>query len=139
MHFFRYKVISIADHSQLQFGKGRSIHVPDRRRRKNPKRERLFLRLTSDQLELLRRYIDYRGFDSEAAGIRAMIDGLGDWFLRQEAKLTAATSVVPHAAQTDSGPPPVTDVDPNDGVTSVGDFGGRLAVQLPESRHDGND
>ena len=68
-----------------------------------------------------------------------MIDGLGDWFTRQEAKHTTATSVAPIAAEADSGPPPVTDVDPNDGVTSVGDFGGRLAVRLPESRHDGNE
>jgi len=136
---FGYKVISIADHSQPGFSIESTIQLPDRRRRKNPKRERLFLRLTSDQLELLRRYIDYRGFDSEAAGIRAMIDGLGDWFSRQKAKRSIATSVAPSLEEADSGPPPVTDVNLNDGVTSVGDFGGRLAVRLPESRHDGND
>ena len=139
MHCIGYKVISIADHSQPGFNIESTIPLPDRRRRKNPKRERLFLRLTSRQLELLRQYIDYRGFDSEAAGIRAMIDGLEDWFVRQEAKHTPATSIAPIAAEPDSGPPQVTDVTPSDVVTSVGDFGGRLAVRLPESRHDGNE
>jgi hypothetical protein len=121
--------------------------MPDRRRRKNPKTERLFLRLTTHQLELLRNYIDYRDFESEAAGIRAMIDGLEDWFLRQQAKeRAAATSVTTSRESTDSGLPRVTDVPVNDAKAidvaidvdaSVGDFGGMPSVGLPESRHDG--
>jgi len=123
--------------------------MPDRRRRKNPKTERLFLRLTTHQLELLRNYIDYRDFESEAAGIRAMIDGLEDWFLRQQAKeRAAATSVTTSRESTDSGLPRVTDVPVNDAKAidvaidvdaSVGDFGGMPSVGLPESRHDGQE
>lgn len=124
----------------------------DRRRRENPKTERLFVRLTSIQLELLRRYIDHREFESEAAGVRAMIDGLEDWFLRQKAKkrelATQPQGVAAHSGL--RGAPPhsglhedtdveATDVEATDVEASVGDFAGIPAVRLPESRHDGND
>jgi len=115
------------------------------------------VRLTAGQLELLRKYIDYREFESEAAGIRAMIDGLEDWFLRQEAKASAPaeTSHELAAAQANSGLPGPTDVGPTDVAptdgaptdvastdedASEGDFAGRWAPgRMPESRHDGNE
>ena len=140
--YYGYKLISIDIYRYQGFDKGRTIHVADRRRRKNPKTEKLFLRLTPGQMGLLKRYVDYRGFETEAAGIRAMIDGLEDWFLRQEANERAAvTSVATKKETRDSGLPRVTDVPASDEAidvdASVGDFGGRPSVGLPESRHDG--
>jgi hypothetical protein len=88
--------------------------------------------------------------------IRAMIDGLEDWFKRQEAKLSSQLS----ALRPDPGPSDgaqvkpgvtqdapdfrgITDVVGVEGETdvdpSVGDFGGRPSIGLPESRHDGYD
>jgi hypothetical protein len=82
-----------------------------------------------------------------------MIDGLEDWFTRQEAKRKGdATSVNQREVQQNSGlarPPDVdsasigasigaTDADDDDGTYApVGDFAGMPAVKLPESRHDG--
>jgi len=149
VHCKWYKGISVAINGQLLIAaikqRKSDFHVADRRRRKNPKRERLFLRLTTKQLELLRKYVDYRDFESEAAGVRAMIDGLEDWFLRQEAKSSApAETTSSPEAQANSGLRHDTDVEPTDGEPTDGessvDFAGRWAPgRMPESRHDGNE
>ena len=108
------------------------------------------LRLTDQQEELLQRYAAHRDFPSAVSAVRAMIDGLEDWFRRQEAKDRTArgdgeqrSPVVTHDVME---PESITDVeetesitDADDESTSVGDFGGRPRVSLPESRHDGND
>ena len=111
-----------------------------RARSRDPKKHQHCLRLTVGQELLLKRYTSFRDFDSEMDSVRAMIDGLEDWFRRQEAKHTAVTSVALPAARHNSGLPRTiepTDVEPIDVEPSVGDFGGRPSVRLPESRHDG--
>ena len=121
-----------------------------RKKKKGPYRHQYCLRINDDQAHLLRKYVAFRGFKSEVDAIRVMIDGLEDWFLRQEAKLSSgsATTSDPERVQADSGLPAVIDVPgdfdaidvaSNEGDGTVGDFGGRPAVKLPESRHDGND
>lgn len=57
-----------------------------RARSRNPKSYQHCLRLTKKQEELLQRYTDFREFNTDMDAIRAMIDGLEDWFRRQEAK-----------------------------------------------------
>lgn len=110
----------------------------DRRRRKEPMRNQMCLRLKDRQLGLLQRYVDLKGYASEAEAIRNMIDGLEDWLARQEAR---------NSSRGDSGPSPEIDqsINNNDAPatdvktidvgeepsTSVGDFGGRPAVGLP--------
>jgi hypothetical protein len=119
-----------------------------KKKKKAPFRHQYCLRLTDDQAELLRRYVAYRGFKSEVDAVRAMIDGLEDWFQRQEARQeakerAAVTSVTPKQVAANSGPRPITDVPTNDGAIdvdpSVGDFGGLPSVGLPESSHDGQE
>ena len=127
----------------------------DRRRRKNPKRERLFVRLTTEQLELLRRYIDLKDLNSEAEGIRMMIDGLEDWLNRQSSNRgLAGTAPVIRSSMppVPSGLPRPSDVAASDVAASdvdsdvaasdvdsdaesrpVGDFGGRPSIRLPKA------
>lgn len=119
-----------------------------RRRKKEPKRNALCLRLTDRQLELLQRYVDFKEFDSEVDALRHMVDGLEPWLARQLSPQSIAGS---------PGPPPPTsvrsDVDgsdvpggdvrrPSQGLdesgddppdSAVGDFGGRPAIGLPKS------
>lgn len=110
-----------------------------RARSKNPKRNQHCLRLTDRQNELLAKYASFKGFESDMDAVRAMIDGLEDWFRRQASRKTGA-SVMPQQPQgADSGLSSATDVDDNDGPPSVGDFAGRPSVGLPESRHDGHE
>lgn len=123
-----------------------------RDRKKHPKRNQYCLRLTDEQALLLQKYADFREFDSEVDAIRAMIDGLDDWFVRQQAKRSAGSAGTSDREQADSGRPAVNDVSgdfdaidvasrsdvaADDGA--VGDFAGRPSVRLPESRHDGFD
>jgi hypothetical protein len=115
-----------------------------RARSKNPKKHQHCLRLTDRQEELLQRYAEFKGYETDMDAVRAMIDGLEDWFRRQEAKRSAAggASVMrPSAPRADSGLVSATDVGASDvdddAGPSVGDFAGRPSIGLPESRHDG--
>lgn len=116
-----------------------------RRRKKEPKRNTLCLRLTDRQLELLQRYVDFKEYESEVDALRKMVDGLEDWLARQSAKRDIAGS---------PGRPPDTSVRtdvsrgdvrgsdvarPSQGLgeddsadRSVGDFAGRPSVGLPK-------
>lgn len=120
--------------------------MPDRRRKKNPKRNQLCLRLTDHQLELLRRYADHRHFDNEVDAIRKMIDGLEDWLARQAAKENLGSTQVMNTSPPPtgySGLPASSDVAPSDASitksdesitdeeSSLGDFGGRPSIGLP--------
>lgn len=120
--------------------------MADRRRKKNPKKHQLCLRLTERQLDLLRRYSNYRHYDTEVDAIRKMIDGLEDWLARQAAKENLGSSQVmnssppPTRHSGPSGPSDVAtsdgDITPSDGsITdedpSLGDFGGRPSINLP--------
>ena len=110
--------------------------------------------MTVKQAELLSQYAEFRQFNTDMDAIRAMIDGLEDWFVRQQAKLSAGAATTSNREQEDSGRPAVNDVlgdfDASDVASSsdvvtddddeaVGDFAGRPSVRLPESRHDGLD
>lgn len=80
-----------------------------------------------------------------------MIDGLEDWFVRQEAKRSSGAATTSDREQADSGHPAVNDVSDDfdasdvasrsdvvaDDDEAVGDFAGRPSVRLPEARHDG--
>ena len=104
-----------------------------RRRKADPKRNQLCLRLTDRQLELLQRYADFRDFDSEVDALRKMVDGLEDWLARQEAKGIAG-SPPPPVATSHSGLPDRSDVSTEaPGEPSVGDFAGRPSVGLPDA------
>lgn len=140
-----------------------------RRRKKDPKRIQLCLRLTDKQAELLQRYADIKRFDSSVDAVRHMIDGLEDW-LRRQASMEAAvgSSLRSSMAPGPSGLPEQSDVTrtdvasdvatdgssdvgsdvrsdgtsdgDDDGGTDVGDFAGRPSVRLPEPRwNDGSD
>jgi len=114
-----------------------------RDRKAHPKRNTYCLRLTDKQNSLLQRYTEFRDYASEVDAVRGMIDGLEGWFHRQLAKekslsnddsglpLQGTNSGLP-LQRTNSGLPPTIDVE--DGA-SVGDFGGRASVGLPESHH----
>lgn len=105
-----------------------------RDRKAHPKRNTYCLRLTDKQNSLLQRYTEFRDYASEVDAVRGMIDGLEGWFHRQLAKeksLSNDDSGLP-LQRTNSGLPPTIDVE--DGA-SVGDFGGRASVGLPESHH----
>jgi hypothetical protein len=111
-----------------------------RRRKQEPKRNQYCLRLTDRQAELLRRYADFRDFDSEVDALRKMVDGLEDWLNRQNsrAELAGSSSVSsPPPAPAHSGLPStagdVAPSDVDDGDTSVGDFGGRPSIGLPDA------
>ena len=111
------------------------------------------LRLTGRQEELLQKYTDFKDYDTDMDAIRGLLDGLEDFFRRQEARVRAAQADGAQAkpvARRDAmrpevtdvaGSPALTDVDPSDveDGPSVGDFAGRPSVRLPESHHDGND
>lgn len=140
--------------------------VADRRRKKNPKRHQLCLRLTDRQHELLEAYSGYKGFDTGVDAIRSIIDGLDGWLRRQEAKNAASGQppVVPAHSGLSSAASDVTGSDgasdgandaasdvtsdvttdaPGDGTSDdasdvVGDFAGRPSVGLPNPGwHDG--
>lgn len=122
-----------------------------RRRSKNPKRNTHCLRLTDRQEDLLVRYTSLKGLESEMDAVRLMIDGLDDWFRRQESRASAhmrrddGARVKPGTDQADGAQPkPVSAADESisfetdgDSETPVGDFGGRPSVGLPLPRHDG--
>ena len=121
-----------------------------RRRKQEPKRNQYCLRLTDRQAELLRRYADFRDFDSEVDALRKMVDGLEDWLARQSAKAELAGSSTvssPPPPAVHSGLPSPSDVEPSDVAeaesdvdASVGDFGGRPSIGLPDaSWNDGTD
>jgi hypothetical protein len=140
-----------------------------RARSKNPKQHQHCLRLTDHQEELLQRYTSFRGYATDMDAIRGLIDGLDDWFRRQQAKLVLRqaelneelSALRPHRTAADgaqakpvasrgamrpevtdvAGSPALTDVEPSDVEDGppVGDFAGRPSVRLPESYHDGND
>lgn len=116
-----------------------------RRRKKEPKRNALYLRLTDRQLELLRLYVDFKDYDSEVDAIRHMIDGLGPWLERQLSSREIAgsggepppTSVRTDAPETDVAPTQKSGRHPRD--SSVGDFAGRPSIGLPKpSWNDGD-
>lgn len=133
-----------------------------RARSRNPKRHQHCLRLTDRQEELLQRYADFKEYGTDMDAIRALIDGLEDWFKRQEAKLASRQAELEadlsalrpgprrtgDGAQTSPVTPP-SDVGPDESInavsdgeaedTSVGDFGGRPSVGLPGAHHDGTD
>lgn len=118
--------------------------MADRRRKKNPKKNQMCLRLTDRQLELLGRYAQHRGFNTGVDAVRHMIDGLEDWLARQESRrsitdVTAAQKVdsgLPSkpsdVTRSDGGRGDVTRGDGGDGGPSVSDFGGRPSVGLPD-------
>lgn len=130
---------------------GRKIHRA--KKRKEPLRHQHCLRLNDQQEELLRRYAAFKGFKSEVNAVRAMIDGMEDWFARQEAARAEAASmpekddgaqqspVIQQSITDEKSIDSIDSIDSDDDATetSVGDFAGRPAVRLPESRHDGND
>lgn len=123
-----------------------------RRRKQDPKRNPIYLRLTDKQLELLQRYVDFKDYDSEQDAIRKMIDGLEAWLARQLAsQQDIAGSGGGQAATSPRRDAPRGDVYPSDVAPSsrgdvarptqdsgrpppkpqVGDFAGRPSVGLP--------
>lgn len=120
-----------------------------RRRKQDPKRNPVYLRLTDRQLELLQRYVDFKGYDSEQDAIRNMVDGLESWLTRQLAKRDIAGSAgppPPTSVRTDVAPSDVArsdvarpnrDLDEDSPDPEVSDFGGRPVIGLPKpSWHD---
>lgn len=119
-----------------------------RRRKKEPRRNQLCLRLTDKQLDLLQSYQSVRGKDSEVDAVRLMIDGLEDWLERHHAAKAASASHQPERAHSrvssarDTSVPPATDgpmassVESDEG-TSLGDFGGQPRLKLPGLPSDG--
>lgn len=135
--------------------------MPDRRRRKNPRRHQQGLRLNDREKYLLEVYTHVRDHPSEAAALRHMINGLESWLAKHIDRVRAAgyeveeLSSAPslstdvetsHTREADSGLPSATSPDPHSGLPSpesinssdvditdesVGDFGGRPAVGLP--------
>ena len=122
-----------------------------RARKAQPKRNQLCLRLTDHQLELLNAYTELQDHASAVDSIRAMIDGMEDWMARRgEISIDEPEEHQSHTSEVlrtkaDSGPPPITDVEPIDVepidvdidvdidvmTPSLGDFGGRPRVGLP--------
>lgn len=127
--------------------------MPDRRRKKNPRKHQLCLRLNDREKELLEIYTEVRDHPSEVAAVRHMINGLENWLAKHlrateerssaDPDRSAATSHQSEAASHQSQPRPptgnsglsspgdvsITDVDISDG--EVGDFGGRPKIGLP--------
>jgi len=118
-----------------------------RRRKKEPRRNQLCLRLTDKQLELLQSYQSVRGKDSEVDAVRLMIDGLEDWLDRHYAAKAASTphhlerahSGVSSARGTSvpTGPDGTGRSVETDEGTPLGDFGGQPRLKLPGLPNDG--
>jgi hypothetical protein len=74
-----------------------------RRRKENPKRNQLCLRLTDLELEILKAYTVYKGYDKPVDSLRALIVGIEDWMKRQREKKEEEEAL--------AKPPPLEDVE----------------------------
>jgi len=114
-----------------------------RRRKKEPRRNQLCLRLTDKQLELLQSYQSVRGMDSEVDAMRLMVDGLEAWLDRHYAAKASSTrahnevSSAPNTSVRQVGGALAPPTDNSDEGTSLGDFGGQPRLKLPGMPSDG--
>lgn len=153
-------------HSGVEISGNKKQRPPVTRSRKTPKANQLCLRLTDHQIQLLRRYVEIKHYNSEVDAVRGMIDGLDDWLKRQSSKSaqTAPKSDVhqssehhsavnmesgshnsglissgAHSGLNSQGIDAPDDAADSDATSPVGDFGGRPFIRLPESNGDPDD
>lgn len=118
------------------------------------KRNTITVRLTDNQLKLIRDYVKVKGLNTEADGIRRMIDGASAWLQKtsaadvtsiaervrkleeavfskySEAELKSAV-VTSHQPKLEPTPSVATDVTIDEEDKPLGYIGGRLNVGLP--------
>ena len=99
----------------------------DRRRKKEPLCERYCLSITKRQKRLLQEYAHIRGFKSEVAAVRHMINGLEAWLDRQRASVETETDVEEGEHQLEES----IEGQDDEWSTSLPDFGGRPHIGLP--------
>jgi len=109
-----------------------------RRRKKEPRRNQLCLRLTDKQLELLQSYQSVRDMDSEVDAMRLMIDGLEAWLDRHHAAKASSTRAHNEVSSApDTSARRIEAPDSSDEGASLGDFGGQPRLKLPGLPNDG--